>query len=138
MCPESRIVSEKHVVDSSAWLEYLADGPNADFFAPVIEATTALVVPVVTIFEVYKRIHVQRDESDALRAVALMQQGEVMELDAALSMEAAMLSMSHKLPMADSMILASARRAQAVLWTQDSDFEGLAGANYKRATKRFR
>jgi predicted nuclease of predicted toxin-antitoxin system len=67
-----------------------------------------------------------------------MQQGEVMELDAALSMEAAMLSMSHKLPMADSMILASARRAQAVLWTQDSDFEGLAGVNYKRATKRFR
>lgn len=126
---------DKHVVDSSAWLEYLADGPNADYFAPAIEATEQLVVPVVSIYEVYKRVHLQRDESDALRAVALMQQGEVVELDLTLSLDAATLSMTHRMPMADSMILATARRYQAVLWTQDSDFKDIEGVRYRPAMK---
>ena len=127
---------EKNVVDSSAWLEYLADGPNADFFASAIERVDLLVVPVIIIYEVYKRVHQQRDENDALRSVALMQQGEVVELDAALSLEAATISMTQRLPMADSMILATALRAKAALWTQDSDFEGMEGVNYKPARKR--
>ncbi|WP_420427376.1 type II toxin-antitoxin system VapC family toxin [Algiphilus sp.] len=126
-------MSEKHVVDSSAWLEYFADGPNADYFAPVIEVVDALVVPVVTIYEVYKRVFLQRDESDALRAVALMQQGSVVHLDESISLEAAMLSITHQLPMADSMILATARRYKATLWTQDSDFREMEGVNYQPA-----
>ena len=122
-----------HVVDSSAWLEYLADGTNADYFAAPIEQTAQLIVPVVSIYEVYKRVHLQRDESDALRSVALMQQGEVVDLDTTLSLDAASLSMKHRLPMADSMILATARRYRAKLWTQDADFEGLDGVNYRPA-----
>ncbi len=129
-------MSEKNVVDSSAWLEYLADGPNADFFASAVERVDRLVVPVISIYEVYKRVYQQRDENDALRSVALMQQGAVVELDAALSLEAAIISITRRLPMADSIILATALRAKATLWTQDRDFEGMDGVNYKPARKR--
>jgi predicted nucleic acid-binding protein len=104
-----------NVVDSSAWLEYLADTANADTFAPAIEATAQLLVPVICIYEVYKRVLQQRDDSHALRAVGLMQQGRVVELDASLAIEAATLSVEHRLPMADSLILATAKRYNAEL-----------------------
>jgi predicted nucleic acid-binding protein len=120
-----------NVVDSSAWLEYLADGPNASFFARPIEQTTELVVPSLTIYEVFKRVLQQRDEGDALRAVAVMQQGAVVDLDVRLALSAARLSLDTRLPMADSVVLATARLHDATLWTQDADFEGLAGVRYR-------
>jgi predicted nucleic acid-binding protein len=119
-----------NVVDSSGWLEYFAAGPNAEFFADAIEATDQLVVPTVSIYEVFKRIHQQRGENDALMAVALMQQGEVVDLSAHLALEAARTSASLDIPMADSIILASARSSEAVLWTQDADFAGMEGVRY--------
>ena len=119
-----------HVVDSSAWLEYFADGPNAEHFAPVIESPDTLLVPVVTLFEVFKRVAQQRDESTALACVAVMQQGAVVDLDAALALDAASLSLRHKLPLADSLVYATAQRGHAMLWTQDADFEGLEGVRY--------
>ena len=119
-----------NVVDSSGWLEYFADGPNAEFFAPAIEDTDNLVVPSLTIFEVFKKLLAQRSESEALQAAAAMQQGRVVDLDAGLSLEAARLSLECRLPLADSVILASAQAAKAELWTQDADFEGLAGVKY--------
>ena len=120
----------RHVVDSSAWLEYFADGPGAEHFAPIIERPEALLVPTITLFEVFKRIAVQRDENDAIACVAVMQQGEVISIDAALALQAAKLSLKHQLPMADSLIYATAQQANALLWTQDSDFEGLQGVRY--------
>jgi predicted nucleic acid-binding protein len=120
-----------NTVDSSAWLEYFADGPNAAFFAPPIERTAELVVPSLTLYEVFKRILQQRDEGDALRAVAIMQQGTVVDLDSSLAVAAARLSVDTRLPMADSIILATARRYQATLWTQDADFDGLPGVRYR-------
>lgn len=119
-----------NVVDSCGWLEYFADGKNADFFAPIIEHTPLLIVPAVSLFEVFKRVLQQRGENDALRAVALMQQGRVMVLDEVLALSAAKLSFELKLPMADSMILATARAHAAVLWTQDDDFAGIQGVQY--------
>lgn len=119
-----------NIVDSSGWLEYFADGPNADSFAPAIEDTDHLVVPSVTIFEVFKKLLGQRSESEALLAAAAMQQGRVVDLDADLSLEAARLRLDCKLPLADSVILATARSAKAELWTQDADFEGLPGVKY--------
>jgi predicted nucleic acid-binding protein len=121
-----------NVVDSSAWLEYLADGPNAGFFAPAIEATEDLIVPTISLYEVFKRILQQRSESEALQAVALMQQGEVVELDAPLALVAARLGVDARLPLADSIILATARRHGATLWTQDEDFDGLPDVQYRR------
>ncbi len=118
------------VVDSSGWLEYFADGPNADHFAPPIEAPDDLLVPVITVYEVFKKIAREHDEGSALRAVALMQRSELIDVTAPLCLSAARLSLDHGLPMADAIILASSRRAEAVLWTQDADFEGLEGVRY--------
>ncbi len=120
-----------NVIDSSAWLEYFANGPNAAFFAAAIESVNDLVVPSLTLYEVFKRVLQQRDEGDALRAVALMQQGDVVDLDARIAIEAARLSHEIKLPMADSIILATAHAHGATLWTQDADFKGLPGVQYR-------
>jgi predicted nucleic acid-binding protein len=119
-----------NVVDSSAWLEYFADGPNAAVFAKPIEATRSLLVPTLSLFEVFKRVTQQRSEDDALRAVAVMEQGEVVDLDRATALEAARLSIQHGIAMAEGVMLATAQRHRATLWTQDSDFEGLQGARY--------
>ncbi|HKQ08149.1 MAG TPA: type II toxin-antitoxin system VapC family toxin [Blastocatellia bacterium] len=120
-----------NVVDSSAWLEYFADGPNADFFASAIEDVSNLIVPTISIFEVFKRVLQQRGESDALQAVALMQQGRVVNLEVSVALQAAKLSNDLKLPLADSIILATAQAHNATLWTQDSDFDRLPGIQYK-------
>lgn len=120
-----------NVVDSSAWLEYFANGPNASFFAKPIEQPDVLVVPSLTIYEVFKRVLQQRDEGQALRAVAVMQQGTVVDLDARLALSAARLSLDAKLPLADSVVLATARLHGATLWTQDADFETLPGVRYR-------
>ncbi len=119
-----------NVVDSSGWLEYFADGPNANKFAPVIQNTRILIVPTLSLYEVFKRVFQQRSETDALRAIALMQQGQVIDLDTAIALRAAKLSIGLKLPMADSMILATALEHRATLWTQDTDFEGMEGVKY--------
>jgi predicted nucleic acid-binding protein len=120
-----------NVVDSSAWLEYFANGPNAAFFGKPIEEPDELIVPALTIYEVFKRVLQQRDEGSALRAVAVMQQGTVVDLDARLALSAARVSLDTKLPMADSVVLATARLHGATLWTQDADFEKLPGVRYR-------
>lgn len=119
-----------NVVDSCGWLEYFADGANADYFAPAVENVALLVVPAISLFEVFKRILQQRSEDDALRAVAVMQQGRVVVMDGALALSAARLSFDLKLPMADSIILSTARLYDAALWTQDDDFEKIPGVRY--------
>ncbi|MDR2881289.1 MAG: type II toxin-antitoxin system VapC family toxin [Azoarcus sp.] len=119
-----------NVVDSCGWLEYFADGPNAEFFASPIEATEELLVPALTLFEVFKRILQQRTEADALRAIALMRQGRVVELTDTLALGAARLSVDLKLPLADSIILHTARACGAVLWTQDAHFANITGVSY--------
>jgi len=121
-----------NVVDSSAWLEYFAAGPNAEFFAGAIEATEELVVPSITLYEVFKRVAQQRGESEALMAVAQMQQGNVVELSGSVALDSARTSLELKLPMADSVILTTARAFDATLWTQDADFEGQSGVTYKK------
>jgi predicted nucleic acid-binding protein len=120
-----------NVVDSSAWLEYFAGGPNAEEFAPAIKNSDSLVVPSITLFEVFKRVRVQRDADLALRAISQMKRGHVVDLGADLAVAAAELSAESRLPLADSVILATARAADATLWTQDSHFEGLAGVEYR-------
>lgn len=119
-----------NVIDSSGWLEYFADGPNASFFSRPLQKTSELVVPTITLYEVFKAVLRQRNESDALQAVALMQQGSVVDLTSGIAILAAKLSTELRLPMADSIILSSARTYGAVIWTQDSDFEGIDGVEY--------
>ncbi len=119
-----------NVVDSSGWLEYFADGPNAAFFAPAIEGTRELLVPTLCLYDVFKRVLQQRGEGQALQAVALMQQGQVVDLTAAIALSAARASIERRLPMADSIMLVTARLHGAAFWTQDADFEGIEGVKY--------
>ncbi len=119
-----------NVVDSSGWLEYFANGPNAGFFAPAIEKTVELVVPTISIYEVFKRVLQQASEENALEAAALMMQGSVVVLDASIALTAAKMSDELKLPMADSVMLATARQHGAMLWTQDADFSNIKDVNY--------
>lgn len=115
-----------NVVDSSAWLEYLAGSPKASQFAAAIEDVGNLVVPVITIYEVFKKVLRERGEGDALQVASLMQSGEVVDLDLPLAMDAAHL----KLPFADSIIYATAMSRGATLWTQDDHFKDLPGVRY--------
>ena len=119
-----------NVVDSSGWIEFLGGGANADFFAAAISDASRLVVPSISVFEVCRWMRRELGERRALDAMALMQQGSIVDLDATLAMSAARLSLELKLPMADSIILATARASEATLWTLDDDFEELEDVKY--------
>ena len=125
-----------NIVDSSAWLAYLADEPAAEEFAAAIEDTATLVVPTICLLEVFKVVARQRGERDALQTAAVMQQGTVVDLDADLALLAARVGGKHRLPLADSVIYATALRFGGVLWTQDDDFRGLADVRYVPKTVR--
>ena len=119
-----------NVVDSSGWLEYYADAPNADFFAAAIENQAKLLVPTISLYEVFKRVLQQSGEFKALEATALMMRGQVIDLDATIAIGAAKLSDRYGIPMADSIMLASAQAHNALLWTQDSDFVSIPNVKY--------
>ncbi|MBX3045821.1 MAG: type II toxin-antitoxin system VapC family toxin [Anaerolineales bacterium] len=119
-----------NLIDSSGWLEYFADGPNASFFAAPIKRTKQLIVPSVCIYEVFKRMHHQRGEGVALQAISIMHEGQIIEMDAELALLAAKFSLELKLPMADSMIYATGYANNAVIWTQDDDFAAIPGVRY--------
>ena len=119
-----------NVIDSSGWLEYFINGENASFFAPAIHDVANVVVPTVSIFEVFKRILIEKGRTDALEAVAIMYDGEIVDLDREIALIAADLSFELKLPMADSIILATARAHNATLWTQDEHFKDIEGVKY--------
>ena len=114
-----------NIVDSSAWLEYLADTKNAPFFAEVIENTSELLVPSVIIYEVFKKTMKERDETAAVIAFEQMQNGKILELDEWTAVLASKISVEQKLGMADSIIYAMTLISNATLWTQDSDFANL-------------
>lgn len=119
-----------NVIDSSGWLEYFINGSNADFFAPAIQNVEEVLVPTISLFEVFKRVLIEKNRDDALEAVAQMKDGRVVDLDDSLALVAAELSYELKLPLADSVILATARVNNATLWTQDAHFKGVEGVRY--------
>lgn len=123
-----------NLVDSSGWLEYFADGPNASFFAPAIENTETLFVSTINLYAVFKRILQQRGENLALQAVALMNQGKIIDVNVEIVINAAKLSSALKLPMADSLILSAAQSCNAILWTQDVDFKNIPNVKYIQKT----
>jgi predicted nucleic acid-binding protein len=119
-----------NIVDSCGWLEFFADGENAAFFGEPLKKADELLVPTISIYEVFKSVLRQRGESAGLQAAALMQQGRVVDLTSDISLTAARLSVENNLPMADSIILATGILHQAVIWTQDIDFKGFEGVKY--------
>ncbi len=119
-----------NVVDSSAWLEYFAAGPNAGRFATAIESGEELLVPAIVLVAVVRRVLQQRGEDAALQTAALLHQGRIVPLDSGLALAAAKLGVDHSLPLADSILFATAQQYNATLWTMDADFEGLPGVRY--------
>lgn len=120
----------RNLVDSSAWLEYFADGPNADLFAEAIEDRERLVVPTIVLLEVFRRTLQQRDEVTAIAISAQLRSGELVDLSPSLATEAASLGVAHRLPLADSVVYATARRHSCLVWTQDADFATLPDVVY--------
>ena len=119
-------MSDLNVVDSSGWLEYLKGSERANLFAAATEDTENLIVPVISIYEVYKKFRLERNEKDAREAIGTMLNGKVVDLDLSLAIEAA----KFELPLADSIIYATAQHYQAMLWTQDQDFKDLPCVRY--------
>ena len=119
-----------NIVDSSGWLAYFADEPNAKFFQTPLKDTASLVVPSITIYEVFKVVLRETSENEALQAAAAMQKGTVVDLTVTLAIAASKISLELGLPMADSVIIATAKAFDAAIWTQDSDFKNIAGVKY--------
>ena len=119
-----------NIVDSSAWLEFFSDGNNANKFKKPLSDIEKLIVPSITIFEVFKIILREKDENNALQGIALMKQGQIIELSTEIAMTAAVISLKNKIPMADSIILATAKKYNATIWTQDSDFKDMPNVKY--------
>ena len=119
-----------NIVDSSGWLEYFSGGPNSDQFAQPLQDPASLIVPVITIYEVFKVVLRESSENEALQVVAAMQKGTIVNLTASIAMNASRLSLQHKLPMADSIILSTAQYYECIIWTQNSDFENLSNVKF--------
>ncbi len=120
-----------NLVDSSGWIEYLADASGADFFAPALENTEELVVPTIYLLEVARHVYRNSGEDRALQALALMQQARVVDLIPEVIHRAAQVGKDHRLPLADSVVYATGLLYGATVWTQDSDLEGLEGVQYR-------
>lgn len=119
-----------NIVDSSGWLAYFADEPSAKHFQIPLQDIESLVVPSITIYEVSKVVLRESGENEALQAVAAMQKGSVVALTTRLAIAASRISLQYRLPMADSIILATAMDSNATIWTQDIHFENIPGVNY--------
>jgi len=119
-----------NIVDSSAWLAYFADEPNAKHFLPPLLDSAALIVPTITLYEVFKVVLRESGEDAALQAAMAMHKGTIVALTAPLALAAAKLGLAHDLPMADGIILATAREFAAVIWTQDANFKNIKGVKY--------
>jgi len=121
-----------HIVDTSGWLEYFADSPQARHFAAAVEDTEHLLVPAVIVYEVFRKVALAFDENRALQAVGQLKQGRVVNVDEAIAIYAGKLSLEKKLPMADALIYATAVLHGATVYTQGAHFVGLAQVRYFR------
>jgi predicted nucleic acid-binding protein len=119
-----------NVIDSTFWLEYFSGTEAGDIVSDIIENPTELIVPTITVYEVFKKLLFERNEDDALLAIAQMKQGRIIDLTDELSLSAAKISKSYKIPMADSIIYATNLKFNCVLWTQDKHFADLKSVNY--------
>jgi len=119
-----------NLVDSSGWVEYFSNGSNAKFFIPPLQDLENLLVPTICIYEVFKRLMLDMGEENALQAAGIMSSGQVIERDRKIAIDAAQISVELELVMADSIILATARDHDAIVWTQDAHFKDIAGVKY--------
>lgn len=113
------------LVDSSGWIEYLAERSKADLFAPYIEGSEPLVSSAIQVYEIYKIVRRDLNEERAIEAVSALRTTTIEPLAEGLALEAADVALEYGLAMADAMIYATASRHEAELVTGDADFDGL-------------
>jgi predicted nucleic acid-binding protein len=121
------------VIDSCGWVERFAGSPFGDLYGPAMQELEAMLVPAVCLTEVFRALAREAGEQAALAAVAVMRQAVVVALDGDLAIEAARLGLAHRLPLADSIIYATAQRHGAELWTHDAHFRGLPDVRFVEA-----
>lgn len=126
---------KRDLLDSSAWIECLDDGPNTRHFAPVLKRLPDLIIPAIIIAEVRKVVLKQRTREMADNVTQSMRSGIVISIDEEIAVSAADLFLKYKLPLADSLIYAVALAHKATLWTQDDHFKGLPRVRYFRKIK---
>lgn len=119
-----------NLVDTCGWLEFIADSVNASNYEKAILNIEELLVPTIVIYEVFKKILNDYDEDKAITITAHMRLGKVVDFDETIAINAAKISSEKKLPMADSIIYATAERHGAVLFTQDEHFSNLKNVKY--------
>ena len=119
-----------NMVDASGWIEYFLDTTRADLFAPVIENTEALMVTSINLYEVHRVLSRKLPADLRDTCLNLMRRAPIIDFTDALAIAAAELSLKHQLAMADAAMYAMALAHQATLWTQDADYQGLAGVQY--------
>ena len=119
-----------NLVDSSGWIEYFTDGKNADFFARAIEKPSELILSSINIYEVYKKVLIEKDEYSAQQIIGIMNLGRIISVDESIAMVAAKISYENKIPMADSIIYSTALMNNAIVWTQDEDFKKFKNVKY--------
>jgi predicted nucleic acid-binding protein len=119
-----------NVVDSSGWLEYLTDGPNADYFRTAIKDEQHLIIPTICLYEVFKITLLRTGEENALNVAGQMSFGRIVDLDREIALAAGQISIEHKLAMANSIIYATALANRAKLWTQDDHFKDLPAVKF--------
>jgi predicted nucleic acid-binding protein len=119
-----------NIIDSSFWLEYFAGTDSGNIVSEIVEDTNSLIIPTITLYEVFKKLLLETTEDDALFCRAHLKQGNIINLNDELSLFASKLSLEFKLPMADSIIYATNLKYNCVLWTQDRHFSGLNFVNY--------
>lgn len=120
-----------NVVDASGWLEYFTDGPDAAFFAQTLQEVEELVVPTITILDVFRHVYRHGDEGDALQAAAAMQQGKVVDLDTTAVLSAGRLSVRHDLSPSAGVVLAAARQHEGRVWTLEDELRSVEGVQYR-------
>ena len=125
-----------NVVDSSCWLEFAQESPVKDIIAPIVADTKNLIVPTIILYEMLKKLTTTNGVDYANEFIQGMLKAQVVPLDVFLSLNAAAVSRKYKLPAADSIIYATAKQHNAVLWTTDQHFDGLPSVRYFDKTKR--
>jgi toxin FitB len=119
-----------NIVDSSGWLAYFADEPHAERFEKLVIDPDSLITPTIILYEVFKVVLRESGENEALQTIAAMKKGKVVDLTVSIALAASKLSLEYELPMADSIILATAKQFDAVVWTLDSHFKNIKGVKY--------
>ena len=119
-----------NVVDSSGWVEYFQDSRRADLFALAIEQRDQLLVPVIALYEVHKILSRQMPPDVVEKFLDVMRRGHVLELTDKRAIAASTASSLHGLAMADAAMYSMAQEFKATFWTQDVDYQALAGVKF--------